>query len=40
MQGNISLRVLAIAMFATMANRTFAQTEVPAPQNVYARQSV
>ena len=40
MQGNISLRVFAIAMFATMANRTFAQTEVPAPQNVYARQSV
>ena len=40
MQGNYSLRVLAVVLFATMAGGTFAQTEVPAPQNVYARQCV
>ena len=40
MQGNFSIRALAAVLFVTMSGGTFAQTEVPAPQNVYARQYV
>ena len=40
MQGNFSIRALVAVLFVTMAGGTFAQTEVPAPQNVYARQYV
>ena len=40
MQGNFFLRILAASFLATMVGVTYAQTEVPAPQNVYARQSL
>ena len=40
MQRNYSLRVLAVVLFASMAGGASAQKEVPAPQNVYARQCV
>ena len=40
MKKNFSLRVLTFVLTATMTGVTFAQTEVPAPQNVYARQCV
>ena len=40
MQGNFSIRALVAVLFVTMVGGTFAQTEVPAPQNVYARQYV
>ena len=40
MQRIFSLRVLALSLLATLAGGTYAQNEVPAPQNVYARQNV
>ena len=40
MQRNFSIRALVAVLSFTMAGGTFAQTEVPAPQNVYARQYV
>ncbi|MCR5849686.1 MAG: beta-glucuronidase [Bacteroidaceae bacterium] len=40
MQRNLSSRLLAFVLLVSMSGGTFAQKEVPAPQNVYARQSV
>ena len=36
----LSYRILAIALMTTWAGGVNAQKEVPAPQNVYARQSL
>jgi len=39
MQRSLSFRVLACSLLAAVAGHAPAQTEVPAPQNVYARQT-
>lgn len=40
MQRNLSSRLLAVVLLVSMSGGAVAQKEVPAPQNVYARQSV
>ena len=40
MQRNISSRLFAVVLLVSMSGGAVAQKEVPAPQNVYARQSV
>ena len=40
MKGKAIYRALTAALLVMLSNEAFAQTEVPAPQNVYARQSI
>ena len=40
MKGKTFYRSLTVALLAMLTGEAFAQTEVPAPQNVYARQSI